>query len=208
MVDFVKSLKCSPEGKSLVSKHALDSAKAECEAVSKCLKLCREILEIVILANSDTFYLWKQPKEGVSRTSLEYVPERLAFRFSGIEFYVDFVLDNSSEDDTEDITGVMVYGVSRPYCFSGCISESGSEEGCASSARCDRLEDKPLHQLTVTKHSEIRSAGALDGKWCVRKKEADKAGSKSESDLLELHFRIMELIWHRAVKWTNESILP
>ncbi len=44
----------------------------------------------------------------------------------------------------------------------------------------------------------IKSSGKLKGEWWIEDK----------SDLLELHYRALDLIWKDALDWANEIILP
>jgi len=44
----------------------------------------------------------------------------------------------------------------------------------------------------------IQSSGELEGEWWIEDK----------SNLLELHYRALDLIWKQALDWSNELVLP
>ena len=44
----------------------------------------------------------------------------------------------------------------------------------------------------------IQFSGELEGEWWI----------EDNSNLLELHYRAMDLIWKQALDWSNENLLP
>ncbi len=108
----------------------------------------------------------------------------------------------SERDGQSNIKGSIIYGTSRTLCFSDCIypnlNKQNNCERCERISRCDGLEDKPLIYFEVTDHGMIKSSGKLEGEWWIEDK----------SDLLELHYRALDLIWKEALDWANEIVLP
>ena len=108
--------------------------------------------------------------------------------------------------------GVIIYGTRRTLCFADCISPRNSNRECKSCqrvVRCDMREDKPLIQFTVTQHGMIQygmiqSIDKIEDQWWIE----DKTDPEDRSDLIELHYRAMDLIWKQALDWANEIILP
>ena len=135
------------------------------------------------------------------KSMIEALPKRIEFKHNHLKFYIDFTLtqENSS---SADITGCMIYGANRATCFTKCIYPHKPDdedvcENCARVSRCDSLEDKPLIQFYIDRHKMIQSAGEFEDSWWLEKKD----------DLPELHFRTMDLIWPKALEWTNENLL-
>lgn len=130
------------------------------------------------------------------------VPKRIEFGLNSLIFYIDFTLLAPENDGVNDIKGSMIYGVNRSTCFTECIFPNETDdkvkcENCERISRCDRLEDKPLIQFFIDRHGRIQSTGEFEDSWWIEKKD----------DLPELHFRTMELIWPKALAWTNENLL-
>ena len=136
------------------------------------------------------------------RSMVAIAPARIEFDFNHLKFYIDFTLVASEHDDITDIKGSIIYGTNRTLCFLNCIFPNRSTvddyKNCERIIRCDGLEDKPLISFEVTQHGMIKSSGKLKGEWWIEDK----------SDLLELHYRVLALIWKEALDWTNEIILP
>lgn len=138
---------------------------------------------------------------------IDGVPKRIEFELNHLIFYIDFTLLAPENDGVNDIKGCMIYGVNRSTCFTKCIfpnktddkgtSDKVTCENCERISRCDRLEDKPLIQFYIDQQGMIQSAGEFQDSWWIKK----------EDDLPELHFRTMELIWPKALAWTNENLL-
>ncbi len=137
-----------------------------------------------------------------ARSMVKGVPKRIEFGFNHLKFYIDFTVVVSEGDDLANIKGSIVYGTSRTLCFSECIFPNSSTDdeckNCQRIKRCDGLEDKPLIHFLVTQQGMIQSSAELEGEWWI--------GDKS--NLLELHYRAMDLIWKQALDWSNENILP
>ncbi len=141
------------------------------------------------------------------RTMLKRTPARIEFEFNCLEFYIDFTLVSSEHDDMSDIMGVIIYGTSRTLCFADCISPTNNNRECKSCqriVRCDRREDKPLIQFSVTQHGMIQSSDKLEGQWWIE----DQTDPEDRTDLIELHYRTLDLIWREALDWANEIVLP
>ena len=140
----------------------------------------------------------KEPKK--RRSMVDSAPKRIEFECNFLKFYIDFTIVVSEGDSPTNIKGSIIYGTSRTLCFSECIfpKESNNCEKCQRLLRCDRLEDKPLIHFSVTRHGMIQSSGELEGEWWIEDK----------SNLLELHYRVLDLIWKQALDWANEIILP
>jgi len=103
----------------------------------------------------------------------------------------------SERDGQSNIKGSIIYGTNRTLCFIFSNKQKDCER-CERIIRCDGLEDKPLISFKVTQHGMIQSSGKLEGEWWIEDK----------SDLLELHYRTLDLIWKEALDWANEIILP
>ena len=153
----------------------------------------QDIADILILA---------VPREQKKRSMVASVPKRIEFGFNHLKFYIDFTVVVSEGDDLPNIKGSIVYGTSRTLCFSECIFPNRSTDdeckNCQRIKRCDALEDKPLIWFSVTQHGMIQSSGELEGEWWIEDK----------SNLLELHYRALDLIWREALDWANEIVLP
>ncbi len=135
-----------------------------------------------------------------ARSMVKGVPKRIEFGFNHLKFYIDFTVVVSEGDDLANIKGSIVYGTSRTLCFSECIfpKKTNKCKKCERIDRCDGLEDKPLINFSVTQQGMIQSSAELEGEWWI--------GDKS--NLLELHYRAMDLIWKQALDWANEIVLP
>jgi len=138
------------------------------------------------------------------RSMVAIAPERIEFDFNSLKFYIDFTLVASERDGQSNIKGSIIYGTSRTLCFSDCIypnlNKQNDCERCQRTVRCDGLEDKPLISFEVTQHGMIQSSGKLEGEWWIE--------DESKSDLVELHYRTLDLIWKEALAWANEIIVP
>ncbi len=135
-------------------------------------------------------------KQEKLRCMVADVPKRIEAEFNCLKFYIDFTLVASERDGQNNIKGSIIYGTNRTLCFAGCTS--GKKDKCQRTARCDGLEDKPLISFEVTPHGMIQSSGKLEGEWWI----------ENISDLDELHYRTLDLIWNEALDWANEIILP
>jgi hypothetical protein len=138
--------------------------------------------------------------ETKQRCMIETLPKRIEFKYNYLKFYIDFTVVTQDNDASVDVKGCMIYGVNRSTCFATCIFPKGATakcKYCERVSRCDGLEDKPLIQFFIDRHEMIQSAGEFEDSWWIKKKD----------DLPELHFRTMELIWPKALAWTNENLL-
>ena len=135
-----------------------------------------------------------------ARSMVMRVPKRIEFGFNHLRFYIDFSVVVSEGDDQANIKGSIVYGTSRTLCFlkSNLPKRPENCEKCERVGRCDGLEDKPIIHFSVTQHGMIQSSAELEGEWWI--------GDKS--NLLELHYRTLDLIWREALDWANEIVLP
>ena len=142
------------------------------------------------------------------RSMVANVPNRIDFEFNSLKFYIDFTLVATERDGQSNIKGSIIYGTSRTLCFSDCIylnlKEQNNCERCERISRCDGLEDKPLISFEVTQHGMIQSSGKLEGQWWIE----DQTDPEGRTDLLELHYRAIDLIWKEALDWANEIIVP
>lgn len=134
------------------------------------------------------------------RSMVANVPNRIEFPFNFLKFYIDFTMEASEGDDATDIKGSIIYGTMRTICFSECIfpNKSNDCKNCERIARCDRLEDKPLAQFSVNRNGIIKSKDKFE----------DEMWTTEIEDLLDLHYRILDLIWKDALDWANEIVLP
>ena len=136
------------------------------------------------------------------RSMVANAPKRIEFKPNCLKFYIDFTLVASERDGQNNIKGSIIYGTSRTLCFTDCIYPNSKTtktcERCERIARCDGLEDKPLISFEVTKHGMIKSSGKLEGEWWI----------EDIPDLVELHYRALDVIWKEALDWANEIILP
>jgi len=189
------------------SLHRLSAINDEVEKIND--QLCKAAKKLSgIVADKDkileNFKLKSDPEKSQQkqRAMIYGTPERIGFGFNHLKFYIDFTVVVSEGDDLTNIKGSIVYGTSRTLCFSDCIYPNSSEknncERCKRISRCDGLEDKPLISFEVTQHGMIQSSGELEGEWWIEDK----------SNLLELHYRALDLIWKQALDWSNELVLP
>ncbi len=162
------------------------------------------------------------PKSGQKKcaSEIDAIPKRMEFKLTNLKFYIDFTLIMVEKDASADIKGCVIYGTCRSVCFTECIyprqENKTNSKYCDRIARCDGLEDKPLMQFSVDRNGMIQSAGELEDKWWIKKvnqvKRTDEADVIKEAKLLrenlsDLHYRTMELIWPKALAWTNENLL-
>ena len=202
-----------PKGKCKKAVYRSLAIYREIKKISILLQKGESELEKVICNTSNTLkYLTDDPETlkiqeelGTSekaRSMVKDVQNRIEFRFNHLKFYIDFTVVVSEGDDQANIKGSIVYGTSRTLCFSECIFPNRSTDdeckNCQRIKRCDALEDKPLICFSVTQHGMIQSSGELEGEWWIEDK----------SNLLELHYRALDLIWKQALDWSNENILP
>lgn len=189
------------------SLHRLSAINHEVEKINDQLsEAAKKISNIV--ADKDKilkdFKLKSYPEKSQKkqRAMIYGTPKRIEFGFINLKFYIDLTVVASEGDDLANIKGWIVYGTSRTLCFSECIFPNGSTDdeckNCQRIKRCDALEDKPLLCFSVTQHGMIQSSGELEGEWWIEDK----------SNLLELHYRALDLIWKQALDWSNENILP
>lgn len=192
--------KCKPRGKGIKAFHRLKTMSKEVGEINNCLNTASKNL-IEIIGNKNVDAKFKAESEllpGSKRRSLtEKAPTRIEFKFYHFRFYIDFTMVAAEADDMINIEGNIIYGTNRPLCFADCINP---EEGCncQRTVRCDNLEDKPLIQFSVNRHGMIQSSGKLEGElWTT-----------NEEDLLDLHYRAIDLIWKDALEWANEIMMP
>ncbi len=140
------------------------------------------------------------PSEQKKRSMVAIAPKRIEFEFNCLKFYIDFTLVASERDGQNDIKGSIIYGTNRTLCFISSNNQNHCKEcqECQRTVRCDGLEDKPLISFEINQHGMIQSSGKLEGEWWI----------KDKSDLVELHYRALDLIWKDALDWANEIILP
>ncbi len=207
-----------PKGKGKKAYHRLFAVNKNIGQMNHPVMQASKKLKDIIVDTSNTFKCPKEEsntnetredckKSKKKRTMLENMPERIEFEFNCLKFYIDFTLVPSEHNDISDIEGVIVYGTSRTLCFSDCISPRNGKWECKSCqrvVRCDMREDKPLIQFTVTQHGMIQSIDKIEDQWWIE----DKTDPEDRSDLIELHYRALDLIWKQALEWSNENILP
>lgn len=192
----------------------LKAVKDEIDKIKDILESVKTKLELIIVKfdavenlKPETEFL--KPKTELmnkkQKCMIETLPERIEFKLNHLKFYIDFTLTTQENDTSVNIKGCMIYGVNRSTCFTKCIlTHKTDDKGtsvtckhCERISRCDKLEDKPLIQFFIDRHGMIQSAGEFEDSWWIEKKD----------DLPELHFRAMELIWPKALAWTNENLL-
>ncbi len=189
-----------PRGKGIKAFHRLKTISKEAGEINDCLKdASKNIIEII--GNKNVNAKFKAESEllpGSKRRSLiEKAPTRIEFKFYHFRFYIDFIMAAAEANDMINIEGNIIYGTNRSLCFADCINP---KEGCncQRTVRCDNLEDKPLIQFSVNRHGMIQSSGKLEGElWTT-----------NEEDLLDLHYRAIDLIWQEALDWANEIMMP
>lgn len=152
-------------------------------------------------------------------SAIDNIPKRIEFKLINLKFYIDFTLIMPAKDRSADIEGCVIYGTSKSICFTDCIYPRQQNETnckcCDRVARCDGFEDKTLMQFSVDRNGLIQSTGEFEDVWRIKKVEQDEkdkgagiTGDESLKDMVsELHYRTMELIWPKALAWTNENIL-
>ncbi|MBA3016674.1 MAG: hypothetical protein FP811_00700 [Desulfobacteraceae bacterium] len=210
--------KCKPRGKGIKAFHRLKTMSKEVGDINNCLKAAsKNLIEIIGNKNIDEKFMAeskllpesKPPAESnpltgsetatvfKRRSRIEQAPTRIEFKFYHFRFYIDFTMVAAEADGMINIEGNIIYGTNRPLCFADCINPE-EECNCQRTVRCDNLEDKPLIQFSVNRHGMIQSSGKLEGElWTT-----------NEEDLLDLHYRALDLIWKEALDWANKIILP
>lgn len=159
-------------------------------------------------------------KNQKSKSEIDNIPKRIEFKLVNLKFYIDFTLIMVEKDVSADIKGCMIYGACKSVCFTDCIyprQENDTNSKCCDRiARCDGLEDKPLMQFFVDRNGMVQSSGEFEDKWWIKKvnqdKKVDETDVMKEAESLkeilsDLHYRTMELIWPKALSWTNENLL-
>lgn len=179
------------KGKLLKKKFKPDDKDFTLNLTSANKKFEQDIIKIL-----QKYYILGEQKQ---RSMVENIPKRIEFKFNSLKFYIDFTVMASERDDLIDVKGSIIYGTNRTLCFARCITPK-KENKCQRTARCDNLEDKPLISFEVTQHGMIQSSGKLEGEWWIE--------DESKSDLVELHYRTLDLIWKEALDWANEIIVP
>lgn len=193
-------------GKSKKALRKLSAVNTEIENIGKRLNVVKERLVKIINKLEEIDYLnvetelINNKKYEKQKCMVEPLPKRIEFKFNHLKFYIDFTLTQEN-GASADIKECMIYGANRSTCFTKCFFDKKTDdktcEKCERVSRCDGLEDKPLIQFFIDRHGMIQSAGEFEDSWWVKKVD----------DLPELHFRTMELIWPKALEWTNENLL-
>ena len=194
-----------PKGKGKKALNKLNAINKEIDSISERLNNIRQTLND-IFNGKENFekidgMLLKPLKLNADkkRSMVKSVPGRIEFEFRNLDFYIDLTVIASTGDDPTDFKGSIIYGAYRPLCFTKCIFPKKNKcKNCERIARCDRLEDKPLLQFTVNRNGLIKASGDIDDEWWIKEKE----------DLLDLHLRAIDVIWRKALEWTNENLLP
>ncbi len=200
-----------PKGKGKKAFHKLIALNEYLVAIEDQLKKTAEKLQNIINNTENTLKYFKaipkclvkigESKEPKKRRSMvDSAPKRIEFECNFLKFYIDFTIVVSGGDSPTNIKGGIIYGTSRTLCFTECIFPNNKNncKECQRTVRCDGLEDKPLISFDVTQHGMLQSSGKLEGEWWIEDK----------SDLLELHYRALDLIWKEALDWANEILLP
>jgi len=198
--------------------------KGETERIIEFLKDARKIVVDIIKKGPKKLgeLIENEGKQRKRRSMIHKIPDRLEFISGYLRFYIDFTVVASEADDGVITKGSIVYGTNRTLCFAddtdnkgdhGQTDTTGSNnkrdlcKKCQLIRRCDKLEDKPLIQLSVNKHGLIKSDGKLEGEWWIGK-DGETDDEAREKHVAELHFRTLNHIWKDALDWTNENILP
>ena len=204
------------KGKSLKAVRALIAIEKDVEEIKKKLKVAREYIFDKIVDVSDISIVDKKEKLLVStkkgddkkRFSVLETPERIEFTLNSIRFYIDFLVIAHNENGMNDIAGAIIYGTQRSLCLESCLKNSNvvkrMKEHQAVITRCDGLEDKPMLELTINHQGRIVAKQGLDDEWWI----GEKLDSEIKKGLAELHYQTMAVIWHDALNWANEKLLP
>lgn len=153
-----------------------------------------------------------------NRTWFDDIFSRREFKENGIRFYIEFTIIQSDVGGN-NLKGSIIYGASRPDCFSDCFRDMNKicsleihEKGKTVFRRCDLLEDKPLIQFLIDEYGVITPEGESEknGWWIYSYKEINKESDKKidKKSLAEFHFLTLNKIWNDALEWVNEKILP
>lgn len=194
-----------PKGKGKKALNKLNAINDEIDSIKDCLRNASNVFEKIIKNNGEfenikgMQLIPRDSNLNKTRSMIENIPERINFEFGNLNFYIDFTVVTTSNDDPIDLKGSIIYGTNRTLCFTECIFPKKNEcKNCERIARCDGLEDKPLLQFTVNKNGLIKAGGDIDDEWWIKENE----------DLLDLHLRALDFIWGKALEWTNENLLP
>ena len=142
------------------------------------------------------------------RLSVLDTPPRVEFTLNRLRFYIDFLIIAYNENGKSEIYGALVYGTQRRLCLEKCSEKSSRKERTDGHQpvinRCDGLEDKPMFELIVNHEGRISAKQGFDNEWWVD----EDLGSETKKDLAEMHYLTMAIIWHDALNWVNEKLLP
>ncbi len=59
-------------------------------------------------------------------------------------------------------------------------------------------------ELVINHEGRITAKQGLDNEWWLD----DELDPEMKKDLAEMHYLTMEMIWHDALNWANEKLLP
>ena len=197
MEAMMAKLKLSGKGKKAFKR--LKTMNNELVEINKKLEIASTSLEEIIKNDKNILAEFRAKSKLLSKSKtrcmIEMAPKRLEFQLERLKFYIDFTIIASDHDDLI-VNGSIIYGTSRTLCFSDCPAPNNKNQ-CQRTTRCDGLEDKPLIQFSVNRQGIIHSNGELEDEWWI----------KDDEDLLDFHYRSLDLIWKQALDWSNENIL-
>ena len=166
-------------------------------AMGKILENVSKTMKGIIKPESDG----EPEQKKKQRSMIIEEPERIEFKFSGLNFYIDFTIEAVDYDGMFQIEGCMLYGANRALCFSKCIfndKDLKKCEACERVGRCDGYEDNAFIKFSINRHKLIQCMDKFEeASWLITKK-----------DLTDLHYRALEKIWAEALAWTNENLFP
>ena len=181
-------------GKCKKAKLRIGHATKQVEHLTKQMKGARKTLAIIVKKHhekSENHYKELEIALLTDCPRIVFTHENLP-----IKFYIDFRL--VVEED--ELHGAIIYGALRtpryPYIYK--VQPKASEHE----------EEGPLEQFLVDDQGRIRGSGKMDDEWWLPKEKDGNAMEKDrKATVSEMHHIAIDLIWRRALTWSNEGLL-
>ncbi len=112
---------------------------------------------------------------------------------NGVNLYIDFCLVS----DDNNVEGAIVYGALRKPRYPHSLWPNANVE--------ENWESRPLVCFSVDDLGKISNKGKLDDVWWLTHEGDDSDVTKA---VKEMHYRTLDLVWHDALNWVSEPLLP
>ena len=170
----------------------MSNETGKCKKANQCLKAVGTQVEAVekrmIEAYNILVSICPEGNEVVADVKIVDL-ERIKVSHAGLDFHIKFCL--VSDDD--DIEGAIIYSALRKPSYPQTLKPN--PEG--------KKEEKPLLSFSVDDLGKISSEGKLEDEWWLTGN-----GKDVHAAVEEMHYRALNLIWHDALNWVNEPLLP